>query len=201
MLDQGFLALTIFYPMHAHNADPVSAYLHAADRAFAEIASASAAENIVSKLRGAPAASGFKRLAWCAIGKIEETLVICAEANPQVGVGHAMRCMALAQVWNANQGRCVFFGGIEAGSLPERLIADGCELFESRPGPGDTVRRLNDMGISKAWVVLDGYHFCPEWQDVLVDSGFEVLCIDDGARLPRYRAQVIVSPDCDASVL
>lgn len=63
MLDQGFLASTIFYPMHAHNADHVSAYLQAADRAFAEIASASAAENTASKLRGAPAASGFKRLA------------------------------------------------------------------------------------------------------------------------------------------
>lgn len=124
--------------------------------------------------------------------------MICAEANPQVGVGHVMRCMALAQVWTANGGRCVFFGGIDAGSLRERLIAEGCELFESSPGPGDTARRLNDMGISKAWVVLDGYHFGPEWQDVLVDSGFAVLCIDDGARLPRYCAHVIVSPDCDA---
>ncbi len=127
--------------------------------------------------------------------------MICAEANPQVGVGHVMRCMALAQVWNAEGGRCVFFGGIDAGSLRERLIADGCELFESSPGPGDTIRRLNDMDIQNTWVVLDGYHFGPEWQDVLVDSGFAVLCIDDGARLPRYRAQVIVSPDCDARPL
>jgi UDP-2,4-diacetamido-2,4,6-trideoxy-beta-L-altropyranose hydrolase len=128
-------------------------------------------------------------------------MVICAEANSQVGVGHVMRCMALAQVWNTQGNRCVFFGGIEAGSLRERMIADGCELVEPSPDPGDTVRRLNDMDINNAWVVLDGYHLGPEWQDVLVDSGFAVLCIDDGARLPRYRAQVIVSPDCDARPL
>lgn len=124
--------------------------------------------------------------------------MICAEGNSQVGVGHVMRCMALAQVWNAQGNRCVFFGEIEAGSLRERMIADGCELFEPNLDPGDAVRRLWDLDVRNAWVVLDSYHFGPEWQDVLVDAGFTVLCIDDGARLRRYRAQVILAPDCDA---
>jgi glutamate-1-semialdehyde 2,1-aminomutase len=63
MLDAGFLATTGFYAMHAHTFEHVGAYLKAADRAFAEIARADKAGDLKQRLRGAPAAAGFKRLA------------------------------------------------------------------------------------------------------------------------------------------
>jgi len=63
MLDQGFLATTGFYAMYAHTFEHVEAYLAAVDQAFAEIARASQAGDLKRKLRGAPAAAGFKRLA------------------------------------------------------------------------------------------------------------------------------------------
>lgn len=63
MLDEGFLASTSFYSMYAHTFNHVEAYIAAADRAFAEIARASSADDLKQKLRGAPAASGFKRFA------------------------------------------------------------------------------------------------------------------------------------------
>jgi glutamate-1-semialdehyde 2,1-aminomutase len=63
MLDQGFLASTSFYSMFAHQESHVHAYLEAADRAFAEIARGIADGTLAGKLRGAPAAAGFKRLA------------------------------------------------------------------------------------------------------------------------------------------
>jgi glutamate-1-semialdehyde 2,1-aminomutase len=63
MLDQGILASTSFYSMHAHTAQHVECYLDAADRAFAQIATAASAGRLGAELRGAPAASGFKRLA------------------------------------------------------------------------------------------------------------------------------------------
>lgn len=62
MLDQGFLASTLFYAMHAHTMEDVASYLVAADVAFGAIATASADGNLRALLRGAPAASGFKRL-------------------------------------------------------------------------------------------------------------------------------------------
>lgn len=124
--------------------------------------------------------------------------MICTQANEQVGVGHVTRCIALAQAWKARGGRCIFFGVIDAGSLRNRLLADGYEVFEPSPGPSGTVFELKGLGTPNVWVVLDGYHFGPEWQDALVDSGFLVLCVDDGARLPQYRAQVILAPDCTA---
>ena len=63
MLDQGFLASTSFYSMFAHQESHVRAYLEAADRAFAEIVRGIADGTLAGKLRGAPAAAGFKRLA------------------------------------------------------------------------------------------------------------------------------------------
>lgn len=63
MLDQGFLASTIFYSMYAHTHLNVESYLTAADLAFAEIRRAANAEGISERLRGEPSASGFKRLA------------------------------------------------------------------------------------------------------------------------------------------
>ncbi len=63
MLDEGFLASTIFYSMHAHTIEHVESYIAAVDGAFGAIARASANGNLSDQLRGAPAASGFKRLA------------------------------------------------------------------------------------------------------------------------------------------
>lgn len=63
MLDQGFLASTIFYSMYAHTHANVDAYLSAVDSAFGEIKRASDVGDISRRLRGEPAASGFKRLA------------------------------------------------------------------------------------------------------------------------------------------
>lgn len=57
---------------------------------------------------------------------------------------------------------------------------------------------LHDQGLARCWVVLDGYHFGPEWQIELVTAGYLVAVMDDGARLASYAAQVIVAPEQDA---
>ena len=62
MLDQGFLASTIFYSMYAHTKNHVDAYIAAADMSFAVIARDNANGTLRGQLRGAPATSGFKRL-------------------------------------------------------------------------------------------------------------------------------------------
>ena len=62
MLDQGYLASTLFYASYAHTNDHVKSYLEAVDKAFREIAR-SAERNCVSiMLRGKPSSVGFKRI-------------------------------------------------------------------------------------------------------------------------------------------
>jgi glutamate-1-semialdehyde 2,1-aminomutase len=62
MLDRGFLVSTLFYSMFAHSDQHVTAYLDAADQAFAEISEALRAGAVETRLRGKPASVGFKRL-------------------------------------------------------------------------------------------------------------------------------------------
>lgn len=63
MLERGFLASNLFYPMYAHNDHHVDSYLEAADEAFAILADAVDKGDVDDRLQGQPASSGFKRLA------------------------------------------------------------------------------------------------------------------------------------------
>jgi len=62
MLTKGFLASNLYYAMHAHTSENVLAYLAAADEAFAELSDAMDHSDIMQKLQGLPARSGFRRL-------------------------------------------------------------------------------------------------------------------------------------------
>jgi glutamate-1-semialdehyde 2,1-aminomutase len=64
MLDRGFLASTSFYSMHAHAKRHVAAYLEAAEKVFAKMRSIrKQGQSVEERLRGEPAALGFRRLA------------------------------------------------------------------------------------------------------------------------------------------
>ena len=63
MLEQGFLASTVFYAMAAHTEDHVQQYLQAANAAFSKIRHSIVLGDIDNRLLGKPAAVGFKRIA------------------------------------------------------------------------------------------------------------------------------------------
>lgn len=62
MLDRGFLASNIFYAMFSHRPWHVKAYMEAASEVFQQISGFHSKAEIIAKLRGKPASSGFKRL-------------------------------------------------------------------------------------------------------------------------------------------
>jgi len=62
MLNKGFLASNLFYPMYAHKRADVSAYLKAVDQVFARIRQLKDNGGLKASLKGEPSASGFKRI-------------------------------------------------------------------------------------------------------------------------------------------
>ena len=62
MLDRGFLASAAFYPTAAHEKQILDDYIAALDETFAVLADAIAKDDVVSRLRGPIAHSGFTRL-------------------------------------------------------------------------------------------------------------------------------------------
>jgi glutamate-1-semialdehyde 2,1-aminomutase len=62
MLEQGFLASTLFYSMYAHQEEHVDKYLQAVDSVFLEISKAIRTGSVEKQMKGKPASVGFKRL-------------------------------------------------------------------------------------------------------------------------------------------
>jgi len=62
MLEKGFLASNLFYPMFAHTKENVSAYLIAVDEVFSRIEKLRDSGQLRVALKGDPSASGFRRI-------------------------------------------------------------------------------------------------------------------------------------------
>jgi len=62
MLEQKFLASTIYYAMYAHTMDHVRVYLEAVDNTFAEISYSIRNNDLRDKMQGKTSGEGFKRL-------------------------------------------------------------------------------------------------------------------------------------------
>ena len=100
---------------------------------------------------------------------------IAAEAGAHIGVGHLMRCLALAQAWRAKGGCAVFLSHCESDALVQRIKVPGIgyiPLDKPHPAPTDLRQTLNCLREHHAdWLVLDGYHFDPDYQQVVQSAG------------------------------
>jgi len=127
------------------------------------------------------------------------TLIVRADANSKIGAGHVLRCMQLALAWRERGGSVLFCGNIDSETIKQGLISHGFQVIEPGEGLDATTKLFRERELNALWIVLDGYHFGPEWQDALSSAGYSVLVVDDGARMPRYSAKVILAPDPFAS--
>ena len=109
-------------------------------------------------------------------------LLLRAESGAAIGMGHRMRCLALAQAWRD----C---GGLARFALPH-----------SSPGSPEDARQLaaRARAIDADWVVVDGYVFGPEYQRALQAAGCKVLLLDDCGHGGRYSAHLILNQNLHA---
>jgi len=130
-------------------------------------------------------------------------LLIRADATRQIGTGHLMRCLALAQGWQAMGGQAIFISVCSSNALRSRLVYEGFEVVSvdnSYPHLKDwevTHRLLKQY--SDAWMVLDGYHFDSEYQLRIKETGHHLLVIDDMGHLPHYFADIVLNQNLYAS--
>lgn len=130
------------------------------------------------------------------------TILIRADGDAQRGTGHVMRCLALAQAVEAEKGRVVFLSHCESESLRQRVEAAGIlfhPLGRRHPHPADlsaTLALLREL--QAAWLVLDGYHFDPAYQQAVRGAGYRLLVIDDIAHLPEYHADLLLNQNLNA---
>jgi UDP-2,4-diacetamido-2,4,6-trideoxy-beta-L-altropyranose hydrolase len=132
-----------------------------------------------------------------------ETLLIRADAGEEIGIGHVMRCVALAQAWRDAGGRVAFALAAGAKELGPRLRAEGADVLQVSAEPGtveDAAQTVELCRRYKAqWLVLDGYHFSQEYRESVKVGTTRLLLVDDHGKSAPYQCDVVLNPNPYAS--
>lgn len=130
-------------------------------------------------------------------------LIIRVDADIQIGAGHLMRCLALAQAWKDAGGKITFITSCQNKGLLRRLREEEseiCLLAHTYPDPGDWDYTKGILAAHPdAWVVLDGYHFDEVYQRWMKETGLRLLVIDDMAHLKCYYADIVLNQNIHAN--
>lgn len=130
-------------------------------------------------------------------------LLIRADASAAMGSGHVMRCLALAQAWQAAGGSVAFLSHCESDAVRARIEQAGVQLIgieRPHPDPSDLQATL-ERAATASWTALDGYHFDSSYQRALRADGHRLMVIDDTAHLENYHADVLLNQNINAEEL
>jgi UDP-2,4-diacetamido-2,4,6-trideoxy-beta-L-altropyranose hydrolase len=127
-----------------------------------------------------------------------ESLVFRVDASIQMGTGHVMRCLALAQSWQDDDGEVYFCSHQDLPlALVQRLTTEGINRIELQSVPGSQADALETISHCQnhhsSWLILDGYHFDAEYQVTIKAEGLKLLVIDDHGHADRYCADLILN--------
>lgn len=129
-------------------------------------------------------------------------LVIRTDASTEIGTGHLMRCFALAQTWQKNQGQVFFYINDKASVLASRLISQSIQVIylKSLPGSNEDAHKVSNMAqqLSCQWIVIDGYNFNAEYQRIIKEYGLNLLFIDDYGQAKHYYADIVLNQNISA---
>ncbi|MCF3609399.1 UDP-2,4-diacetamido-2,4,6-trideoxy-beta-L-altropyranose hydrolase [Planktothrix agardhii 1033] len=128
--------------------------------------------------------------------------IIRTDISTQIGVGHVMRCLALAQALQDIRERPVFVLANSVLALEDRLKSEGMEVFHLTTEPGSLADAQETTALANQfesrWVVVDGYHFGAEYQKTIKDSGLRLLFIDDYGHAEHYYADFVLNQNISA---
>ncbi|MEH1867857.1 MAG: UDP-2,4-diacetamido-2,4,6-trideoxy-beta-L-altropyranose hydrolase [Nostoc sp.] len=129
-------------------------------------------------------------------------LFIRVDASTQIGTGHVMRCLALAQAWQDVGGQVIFLMATEAADLKTRLKAEGMEVIylPIQVGSAEDAKETAKLArqFNANWVVLDGYHFGAKYQEIIKESELKFLLIDDYGHAKQYHADIVLNQNIHA---
>ncbi|MDO8871791.1 MAG: UDP-2,4-diacetamido-2,4,6-trideoxy-beta-L-altropyranose hydrolase [Methanoregula sp.] len=133
-----------------------------------------------------------------------KSLIIRADASPEIGTGHIMRCLALAEAWQDAGGEVCFVSACDAPLLEVRLKKEGFQILHINQdagtlGDADEIARIaHEYGAD--WIVVDGYHFGAGYQKTIKDSGLSLLFIDDYGHADHYYADIVLNQNIYADM-
>ncbi|MFY0593238.1 UDP-2,4-diacetamido-2,4,6-trideoxy-beta-L-altropyranose hydrolase [Roseivirga sp.] len=108
------------------------------------------------------------------------------DASPEIGLGHLIRSLSLADMLS-DQFEITFYLKGTSSSIRSRVVGAGFQVhnIESEPDFFSAID-ANDI------IVLDGYHFDPEYQNTVKSLCSKLVCIDDLHQAP-FHSDIIIN--------
>lgn len=129
-------------------------------------------------------------------------LVIRADASVDIGTGHLMRMLALAQAYADSGGAVTFVVAESPALLLQRLESEGFRARQILARPGALEDAVATAAVASEvralWIAVDGYQFGAEYQALLKDLGFRVLFVDDYGHASHYYADLVLNQNIHA---
>lgn len=108
----------------------------------------------------------------------ERPVVIRTDAAPHVGVGHAMRMLALSQELIGRGVPCILVGEASVAWVTALYESAGVQVRAAAGGPDELAQFA--LSVHARAVVLDRYTFGPEYGETLRSAGLRVMAVVDG---------------------
>ncbi len=128
-------------------------------------------------------------------------LLIRADAGPEIGSGHLLRCLAISQAWREMGGEAAVTGLLDPPSQA-RVRDEGLNL-QALAGcsPGSSQDAAQTVASARAFgaelVVVDGYPLGTSYQRSLQAAGLKLLCVDDDGRSKEYCCDAILNQNSE----
>ncbi|HYG87174.1 MAG TPA: UDP-2,4-diacetamido-2,4,6-trideoxy-beta-L-altropyranose hydrolase [Azospirillum sp.] len=124
-------------------------------------------------------------------------ILVRADASPDIGSGHIMRCLTIGNEIKAAGGRAVFACAAVTPALAARIAEAGhaCRPVDGAPGSPDDAG--STMALARSYeatgLILDGYAFGAVYRRQLRESGRPILALDDLAAEELF-ADIVLNP-------
>jgi UDP-2,4-diacetamido-2,4,6-trideoxy-beta-L-altropyranose hydrolase len=129
-------------------------------------------------------------------------LVLRADGGSTIGLGHAMRMIALGEAWIERGGRATWLAADAPGSVVGRAEAAGigvAPLASAAGSAADATAVLDRLeGDRTAAIVVDGPAFGVAYLDTLAPVAARLMVVDDMASLARYPSALVLNQNAHA---
>ncbi len=121
--------------------------------------------------------------------------LIRVDATNNMGIGHVMRCLALAQQCQEQQMNVLFVCANLVDMCQQRILSNHFKIHQLTSAAGSLEEAAETMAVVKQYqakaILVDGYHFSNAYLDTFKAQKVPLWMIDDFDQAPAHCALVI----------